>query len=131
MNKTTTDSMEQGNRIGKTLGDSIAEGIQKPGQGVEKELGLQNALEKVAGRLPVGDSSMSNKLNEGIEEALFLQSNKKKTSVPLVDSLKNLGEVVPSQGIIDKPKNEQAEIFRRLRGLGFSAKEALAELGGM
>lgn len=128
MNKTMIDPIEQGIRIGKTLGDSIAEGLKEPGQGVEKELGLQKALEKAGGSLRVGESSTTDNLNERIKEALFLQSNKEKTFIPVTDPV---NEVVPSQGTNDKTNNEQVELYRRLRGMGFSAKDALAELGGM
>lgn len=130
MNKTTIDSIEQGNRIGKTLGDSIAEGLKEPGQGVEKELGLQKALEKAGGSLRVGESSTTDNLNERIKEALFLQSNKEKTFIPVTDPVKPLGENVPPT-TLDKPKNEQTELYRRLRGMGFSTSEALAEIDGL
>lgn len=125
MNKTVIEPIEQGIRIGKTLGDSIAEGIQKPGQGVEKELGLQNALEKAAGSLRVGESSTTDKLNERIREAvLSVKGSPRSATLPSVPV------VGPSQGTADKSKNEQVEAFKRLRGMGFSVAEALAEVDG-
>lgn len=131
MNKTTIDSNEQGIRIGKSLGDSIAEGITKPETGVEKELGLQKALEKVAGSsLRVGESSTTDNLNERIREALSGKISPRPATLPSVPVTDPVNEVVLPQGTTDKSKNEQVEVFKRLRGMGFSVAEALAEVDG-